>query len=95
MSGDEVAELYLDFPGQPGAPQLALRGFERVSLSPGQKRLLHFKLSPRDLSWVDPAGSRVLANGTFHVFVGSAQPGEHTAGLRETFAVRGALKLPD
>jgi beta-glucosidase len=95
VQADEVAELYLDFPGQPGAPRLALRGFQRVGLSPGEKKRLHFDLTPRDLSWVDPEGSRVLSGGSFHVFVGGAQPGKDTQGVRETFLVRGALKLPD
>jgi beta-glucosidase len=95
VPGDEVAELYLDFPGQVGAPQVALRGFQRVSLAPGESRQLHFELSPRDLSWVSPEGNRVLSDGSFHVFVGSGQPGEKTPGVRETFAVKGTLKLPD
>jgi beta-glucosidase len=95
VPGDEVAELYLDFPGQPGAPRIALRGFQRVTLAPGEKKLLHFDLSPRDLSWVDPDGKRVLAAGSFHVFVGSGQPVENGSGAREAFAIKGALKLPD
>jgi beta-glucosidase len=95
VQGDEVAELYLDFPGQPGAPQLALRGFQRVSLSPGEKRRLHFDLTPRDLSLVNPEGNRVVNAGSFHVFVGGAQPGKGQPGESETFLVRGTLQLPD
>jgi beta-glucosidase len=95
VQGDEVAELYLDFPGQPGAPQIALRGFQRVGLSPGEKKRLHFDLAPRDLSWVSPEGSRVMSEGSFHVFVGSMQPGKDVAGQRETFQVRGSFKFPD
>jgi beta-glucosidase len=95
VRGDEVAELYLDFPGRPGAPQLALRGFQRVSLSPGQKRRLHFDLTPRDLSWVNPEGSRVLSAGPLHIFVGGGQPGKGAPGEAETFVVRGAVSLPD
>ena len=95
VQGDEVAELYLDFPGQPGAPRLALRGFQRVALSPTEKRRLHFELTPRDLSWVNPEGERVLSSGSFHVFVGGAQPGNSRPGAGETFLVRGTIKLPD
>jgi beta-glucosidase len=95
VQGDEVAELYLDFPGQPGAPQVALRGFQRVHVSPGERKRLHFDLTPRDLSWVSPEGSRVLAAGSFHVFVGGGQPGEHTSGKGEAFMVHGVLNLPD
>jgi beta-glucosidase len=93
--GDEVAELYLDFSGKPGAPRLALRGFQRVDLSPGEKRRLHFDLTPRDLSWVSPDGGRVLSAGSFHVFVGGGQPGKGMAGERGTFLVRGQVALPD
>jgi beta-glucosidase len=95
VQGDEVAELYMDFPGQPGAPQIALRGFQRVGLSPGEKKRLHFDLAPRDLSWVSPEGSRVMSEGSFHVFVGSMQPGKDVAGQREMFQVRGNFKFPD
>jgi beta-glucosidase len=95
VQGDEVAELYLDFPGQPGAPQVALRGFQRVPLSPGEKKRLHFDLAARDLSWVSPEGIRVLSAGSFHVFVGGGQPGKGTPGEGETFVVHGALELPD
>jgi beta-glucosidase len=93
--GDEVAELYLDFPRMPGAPQIALRGFQRVGLSPGRKKRIHFELTPRDLSWVTPEGSRVLSAGSFHVFVGGGLPGKGATGERATFVVRGAMKLPD
>jgi beta-glucosidase len=95
MLGDEVVELYLDFPKQPGAPKLALRGFQRLSLAPGQKSQLHFEISPRDLSWVRLDGRRVIAAGQFHVFAGGGQPAEDTVGVRETFAIHGTLELPD
>jgi beta-glucosidase len=95
VKGDEVAELYLDFPGQPGAPQVALRGFQRVRLSPGERKHLHFDVSPRDLSWVSPEGNRVLASGSFHAFVGGGQPEEHTSGRGEAFMVHGVLNLPN
>jgi beta-glucosidase len=95
VAGDEVAELYLEFPNQEGAPRVALRGFQRIKLAPGQKRQLHFELSPRDLSWVKPDGNRILAPGEFHVFVGSGQPMQDTPGVRQLFAIHGALALPD
>jgi beta-glucosidase len=95
MQGDEVAELYLEFADQPGAPKLALRGFQRVHLSPGEKRRLHFNLNPRDLSWVSPQGQRVLSAGSFHAFVGGGQPGKHTSGQMEAFVIHGSLALPD
>src|SRR3546814_17312394 len=37
-AGDDVAQLYLTFPDIPGTPRVALRGFQRVSLAPGERR---------------------------------------------------------
>jgi len=45
--GEEVAQLYLDFPDRPGTPRIALRGFQRVALKPGEARSVTFDLSPR------------------------------------------------
>ena len=42
-AGDEVAQLYLEFPAVPGAPLRALRGFERVHLEPGASQTVHFE----------------------------------------------------
>ena len=43
MAGDEVVQAYLVFPKLPGAPLRALRGFERVSIRPGQTQ--HVRLT--------------------------------------------------
>ncbi len=94
-AGDEVAELYVDFAGQPGAPRLALRGFQRASLAAGETKRLHFEVTPRDLSWVDPAGERVLSAGSLHIFVGGAQPGSGTAGVQGTLLVEGGIRFPN
>src|SRR3546814_9495074 len=57
-AGDDVAQLYLTFPDIPGTPRVALRGFQRVSLAPGERRAVSFDLSPRDLSAVASDGTR-------------------------------------
>ncbi len=77
--GEEVALLYLNFPDRPGAPRVALRGFQRVALRPGEARTLTFDLSPRDLSSVTLDGARSVAAGTYRVTIGSAQPATFTA----------------
>jgi beta-glucosidase len=77
--GEEVAQLYLNFPDRPGTPRIALRGFQRVALRPGEARTLTFDLSPRDLSSVTLEGARSVAAGTYRVTVGSAQPATFTA----------------
>ena len=56
IAGDEVVELYLQFPDVSGAPRRALRGFQRVHLEPGASQKVDFQLNPRDLSMVDRSG---------------------------------------
>ncbi len=72
--GDAVAELYLTPPAFDGAPKLALRGLQRLSLKPGESRQIGFDLSPRDLSFVDRDGHRRVMTGTYDLSVGSGQP---------------------
>ena len=93
--GDEVAELYLTFPGVPGAPLLALRGFTRVHLGAGESRHVTLTLRPRDLSLVNESGDRVVAPGSYKVSVGGGQPGTGAAGAEVSFTVRGEQKLPE
>ncbi|MGC6751655.1 fibronectin type III-like domain-contianing protein, partial [Escherichia coli] len=69
-AGDEVAQLYLDFPEDPGAPRIALRGFQRVSLQPGEARKIRFTLAPRDLSTVTVEGRHRVLAGDYRVTVG-------------------------
>lgn len=93
--GDEVVQVYLNFSGQPGAPKLALRGFARVHLKAGQKQHVQFKLDPRDLSFVNPAGDRVVEAGEYTVSVGGGQPGQNAAVSNTRFTIEGSLKLPE
>ena len=90
--GDEVAELYITPPAFPGAPKIALRGFTRLALKPGQSQTVTFDLSPRDLSFVTADGTRELVPGQYTVSVGSGQPG--AAAQSATYAVTSPVQLP-
>jgi beta-glucosidase len=92
--GDDVSQLYLSFPKIPGAPQIALRGFQRVSLQPGEQKTIRFVLSPRDLSCVGLDGTRLVAAGEYSVFVGSGQPGTGVPGKSATFSTTSSGPLP-
>ncbi len=86
-AGDEVAQLYLDFPDVEGLPRVALRGFQRVHLAPGESRVLEFELDPRDLSAVTVEGQRQVMKGSYRVFVGGGQPGTGAAGKHAAFGI--------
>ncbi|RXD06707.1 glycoside hydrolase family 3 protein [Sphingomonas sp. UV9] len=92
--GEEVAQLYLNFPDRPGTPRVALRGFQRVALRPGEARTVTFDLSPRDLSSVAVDGTRSVAAGRYRVTVGSGQPGTGAAGQSVRFTARQSKELP-
>lgn len=92
--GDEVAQLYLTPPAFEGAPRVALRGFQRLSLKAGERRTVSFRLSPRDLSFVTRDGVRQLMPGTLGVSVGSGQPGTGVAGQAATVVLKRSDVLP-
>jgi beta-glucosidase len=95
LAGDEVVQLYLKFPDVPGAPIRALRGFERVHLTPGGSRKVEFALSPRDLSMVTESGDIIVAPGRYGVSIGGGQPGTEAPSVRGNFDVRGQIVLPE
>ena len=92
--GDEVAELYLNFPKTPGAPIRALRGFKRIHLAAGATQHLTFTLQPRDLSMVNDNGDRVVTPGTYQISVGGGQPGTGP-GTEAQLVIQGEQKLPE
>jgi beta-glucosidase len=94
-SGDEVAQLYLNFPNAAGTPLVALRGFQRVPLKPGEARQVSFDLAPRDLSTVTPAGVRKVIAGPYRVSLGSGQPGTGVPVQSANFRVRKAATLAE
>jgi len=93
--GDEVAQLYLEFPDLPGAPLRALRAFKRVHLEAGDSQRVRFELSPRDLSMVTEAGEPIVAEGEYTISVGGGQPHAGVPVLIRTFKVNGKLTLPE
>jgi beta-glucosidase len=103
IPGDEVAELYLSFPKVPGAPNIALRGFQRVHLDPGASQKVQFTLDPRDLSIVTESGTPTVAEGDYVLYIGGGQPhatpaGElrtTAAGTGQTFRIKGSITLPE
>jgi beta-glucosidase len=95
VDGDEVAQLYLQFGGAAGAPGRALRGFQRLHLSAGASRTVHFTLPARQLSHVNEAGQVVVSAGHYEVSVGGGQPQVTPNVISASLTVRGDQRLPD
>jgi beta-glucosidase len=71
-AGAGVAQLYLTDPASAGEPPYQLRGFQKVTLRPGQSRRLTFTITRQDMSYYQsPAGSWVTAPGAYRVSIGS------------------------
>ena len=94
-AGDEVVQLYLEFPKVAGAPMLALRGFQRVHLDAGASQKVRFELQPRDLSMVTEAGEPIFAEGRYTLSVGGGQPKTGALVVSQGFEVKGQLVLPE
>lgn len=71
FEGEEVVQLYIrDLVASSIRPVKELKGFEKISLKPGESKTVQFTLSDKDLSFFDNDGNPVLEPGIFHIFVG-------------------------
>jgi beta-glucosidase len=85
--GDEVVQLYLkDVAASVTRPVEELKGFQRVSLRPGEKRRLEFTLGPQHLGFYNQDMRFVVEPGEFKVMVGSSSADPHE--LVANFAVQ-------
>ena len=72
-AGDEVVQLYVhDRVSSITVYEKVLRGFERVPLAPGEKKTLHFTITPKDLSLLDADFKRVVEPGDFDIMIGAS-----------------------
>lgn len=71
--GDEVVQLYIrDVLSSITVYEKALRGFERVSLEPGESKEVSFILTPKDLSLLDADFRRIVEPGEFEIMIGAS-----------------------
>jgi beta-glucosidase len=72
--GDEVVQLYIhDGPSNAPRPAERLRGFQRTSLNPGEKKTVSMEVPADKLAyWDDAAHSYVVQPGTYDVLVGAS-----------------------
>lgn len=84
-AGDEVAELYIHQQlSTVTQPVMALRGFHRISLQPGQKTTVEFTLKPDSLSIYDENMKWVVQPGIFDIMVGPSSADTQHAELEVT-----------
>ncbi len=73
-TGKEVVQLYVsDTASRLVRPPKELKGFQKISLEPGQMETVRFTLTKKDLSYYDPAQKAWVAEaGAFNVLIGSS-----------------------
>lgn len=73
VKGTEVVELYVrDVVSSVTTPVLALKGFQRITLQPGDSGMVHFTIAPEQLSLWNREMKRVVEPGEFKIMVGSS-----------------------
>ena len=95
IAGDEAVQVYLKFPDMKGAPQIALRGFQRIHLEAGASQKVHFDLKDRDLVMVTEDGTPIIAQGNYTVSIGGGQPDTGAPSVSGHFQIDGQLALPE
>ena len=84
-AGDEVVQLYIrDRVSSVTRPVLELRGFQRLTLQPGESRTVTFILTPRALQFWNADMHRVVEPGEFEIRVGPNSVNLQTAVLTVT-----------
>jgi beta-glucosidase len=85
LAGEEVVQLYLKHRGEQGvAPIRSLAGFERVALRAGERKIVEFTLTPRQLA----------PPGVVDIAVGGKQPGfRGAADAATTQVLTGSLTV--
>jgi len=82
VAGDEVVQLYLHDPvASLTQPVRRLRGFERVTLEPGQKKTVAFNLDASDFGFYDNRGRFVVEPGRIDVYAGDSSDAQATASF--------------
>jgi beta-glucosidase len=72
-AGAEIVQLYVtDLVSSVTTPGIALKGFSRVMLEPGESRTVHFKLGFDELALWNREMRRVVEPGEFKVMAGSS-----------------------
>lgn len=72
-TGTEVVQLYIhDCVSSLARPVRELKGFQRITLSPGEEKEAVFKITEEMLYFTGPDGSRILEPGTFEVWIGNS-----------------------
>jgi beta-glucosidase len=91
VAGDEVVQMYTrDVISSTTTYEKLLRGFERVSLQPGESKWVEFKIVPDDLELINADNKVVVEPGEFKVMIGASYD---DIRLQKSFFVTGGQDI--
>lgn len=72
FNGDEVPQVYIQYPSGNRFPVSELKQFKRVTLLKNKEQKLEFKIPVNDLQkWDDTKNELLLFKGNYHLYIGS------------------------
>ena len=72
-AGDEVTQLYVrDVLGSVARPVMELKGFQRISLAPGEEREVRLTIGPDELRMLNADMKWIVEPGVFRIMVGAS-----------------------
>ena len=82
VGADEIVQMYIrDLVSSVTRPVKELKGFERVSLAPGETKTVTFAITPASLQFYDRDMQRVVEPGEFEIMVGNSSISHKTTIL--------------
>lgn len=74
IAGKEAVQLYVcDLYGSVSRPNKQLKGFEKISLLPGETKTVKFLVEADDLSFIGRGNKRIVEPGEFNVMIDSLE----------------------
>jgi beta-glucosidase len=94
IPGDEIVQLYIsDKYSSITRPVKELKGFKRVSLKPGESKVILFDLDRFAFAYYDSEMKYIVEEGEFNIFVGNSSRGED---LKNTsFSIEKTIYIKD
>jgi beta-glucosidase len=78
-------QLYLNDPvASMTQPVRRLRGFQRVTLAPGERKTVTFRIDRSDVGFYDNAAKFRVEPGTINLYAGASSTAELTASFEVT-----------
>ncbi|HET9087415.1 MAG TPA: beta-glucosidase BglX [Acidobacteriaceae bacterium] len=85
VAGSEVVQLYLRIRGASvEEPVRSLRGFQRITLQPGESKKVTFPLGFKELSFINARSQRVVEAVDYKVYIGGSSQATQAASFKVT-----------